>query len=104
LRSGRVLGNVRKMAAASKYEVKTPHGVAGIRGTEYDIRADGVVYVITGTVVAVYVDAQGKTTTVTVNAGQTARPPVSAGAVPTVTSVIPGPVTQEANDVRQVTI
>ena len=37
LRVGRVLGNVKKMAVASRYEVKTPNGVAGIRGTKYDI-------------------------------------------------------------------
>src|ERR1041385_5128315 len=43
LRNGRILGNVKHLAAASKYEVKTPQGVAGIRGTRYDIRADGSV-------------------------------------------------------------
>jgi hypothetical protein len=41
LRSGRILGNVKHLAQASKYEVKTPQGVAGIRGTRYDISADG---------------------------------------------------------------
>jgi hypothetical protein len=38
LEDGRILGSVRKLSAASKYEVKTPTGVAGIRGTDYDIR------------------------------------------------------------------
>ncbi len=38
LQDGRILGSVKKTAAASKYEVKTPTGVAGIRGTDYDIR------------------------------------------------------------------
>ncbi len=51
LKDGRILGNVAKMAQASKYEVKTPNGVAGIRGTEYDISASGRVVVITGSVV-----------------------------------------------------
>jgi len=37
LSDGRILGSVKKLAAASKYEVKTPTGVAGIRGSEYDI-------------------------------------------------------------------
>jgi len=37
LKSGRILGNVKKLAAASKYEIKTPNGVAGIRGTDFDI-------------------------------------------------------------------
>jgi hypothetical protein len=71
LKSGRILGNVKKMAAASRYEVKTPRGIAGIRGTEYDIRADGTVSVISGTVVMAYTG----TSVVTVNAGQTSRPP-----------------------------
>jgi hypothetical protein len=39
LEDGRILGEVRKLSAASKYEIKTPTGVAGIRGTKYDIRA-----------------------------------------------------------------
>jgi len=40
LRTGRVMGTVKKMNAASKYEIKLPNGVAGIRGTFYDITAD----------------------------------------------------------------
>ncbi len=75
LRSGRILGNVKHLAEASKYEVKTPRGVAGIRGTDYDIRADGTVHVITGTVVMVYTTPSGPRP-VTVNAGQTATAPV----------------------------
>ncbi len=53
LKDGRILGNVKKMAQASKYEVKTPNGVAGIRGTEYDISANGKVLVISGSVVVI---------------------------------------------------
>ena len=78
LRSGRILGSVKKLAAASKYEVKTPQGVAGIRGTRYDISADGTVSVLEGQVVVVYI-VQGQPVSVTVNAGQTARPPIRAG-------------------------
>src|SRR5438128_2994552 len=59
LKSGRILGIVKKMAAASKYEIKTPNGVAGIRGTEYDITATSVVRVITGSLVVVYVKSDG---------------------------------------------
>src|SRR5215471_14798802 len=40
LQRGRIMGNVKKMSAASKYEVKIPNGVAGIRGTIYYITAD----------------------------------------------------------------
>jgi len=35
LTSGTVLGNVKKITANSRYEITTPHGVAGIRGTDY---------------------------------------------------------------------
>jgi len=35
LEDGEVFGSVHKIAATSKYEVKTPTGVAGIRGTNY---------------------------------------------------------------------
>ena len=74
LRNGRILGNVKRLAAASKYEVKTPHGVAGIRGTRYDIRSDGTVIVTEGQVVVVYI-VDGQAYTATGNAGDTLRPP-----------------------------
>src|SRR5262249_28714775 len=48
LKAGRVFGNVKKMSGASKYEVKIPNGVAGIRGTIYDITAEGVIRVASG--------------------------------------------------------
>src|SRR5258707_4031109 len=43
LRSSHISGTVKKMSAASKYEVKLPNCVAGIRGTTYDITTDGVI-------------------------------------------------------------
>lgn len=58
LKSGRVLGKVNKLAAASKYEVKTPVGVAAIKGTEYDISANGIFRVIQGEVLVAF--GQGK--------------------------------------------
>ena len=48
LKSGRILGNVKKLAAASRYEIKTPTGVAGIRGTEFDISANGTFTIVRG--------------------------------------------------------
>ena len=70
LKNGRILGNVKKLAASSKYEVKTPVGVAAIRGTEYDIRSDGRISVVSGTVVLVIISATGVPSTITINAGQ----------------------------------
>jgi hypothetical protein len=75
LRSGRILGSVKKMAAASKYEVKTPVGVAGIRGTEYSIDARGRVTIVTGSAVVVYVIDGNILPPANVGAGQTITPP-----------------------------
>ncbi len=61
LQKGRILGSVKKMAAASSYLVRTPVGVVQIRGTEYDISADGTVRIVEGSVV---VHAKGKSTVV----------------------------------------
>jgi hypothetical protein len=71
LKNGRILGNVKKMAATSVYEVKIPTGTVGIRGTEYDISTAGRVYVETGSVLVHYTDTTtGITTDYTVNGGQ----------------------------------
>ncbi|HWF19944.1 MAG TPA: FecR domain-containing protein, partial [Verrucomicrobiae bacterium] len=51
LRAGQIMGNVKKLNGASRYEVKIPNGVAGIRGTTYIIRGDGQVLVFSGSVV-----------------------------------------------------
>jgi hypothetical protein len=69
LRSGTVFGKVRKLSSASKYEVKLPSGVAGIRGTIYTINAQGVLSVLTGSVVLAYVGPDGSVITQVVNAG-----------------------------------
>jgi hypothetical protein len=37
LQNGTVLGNVKKLSANSRYEIKTPHGVAGVRGTDFEV-------------------------------------------------------------------
>jgi hypothetical protein len=39
LESGSVIGNVKKITANSRYEIVTPHGVAGIRGTDFLVEA-----------------------------------------------------------------
>lgn len=48
LKAGTIRGNVKKLAAASRYEVKTPVGVCAIRGTIYQISANGVVIIDRG--------------------------------------------------------
>lgn len=54
LRSGRIVGSVNKISAASTFEVKIPNGVAGIRGTIFSISALGIISVIQGAVGAAY--------------------------------------------------
>jgi len=70
LKSGRIIGIVRKMADQSKYEIKTPNGVAGIRGTEYDITATSVLRVVSGSMVMVYVKTDGTVITQVVNSNE----------------------------------
>ena len=48
--SGRVIGNVRKLPMGSSYVIKTPKGVAKVKGTVYDINADGKLIVVSGKV------------------------------------------------------
>ncbi|GEM_PF-1684863 len=90
LTNGRILGNVRKLAEASRYEVKTPVGVAGIRGTEYDISVDGTVRILTGSAVMVYANPQNPNnpSIVTIHEGEMARKPGQPGQ-PVTTEPIP---------------
>jgi hypothetical protein len=74
LKSGRIIGVAKKLSATSKYEVKTPSGVAGIRGTEYSISATGEVYVISGSVVVVSVRPDQSVVTQVVGAGEMFSP------------------------------
>ncbi len=70
LKAGRITGNAKKMSAASKYEIKLPNGVAGIRGASFDISADGVVKVPVGSVVLAWVNPKtGEVVTQVVNGG-----------------------------------
>jgi len=71
LKAGHITANVRKMSAASKYEVKMPNGVCGIRGTLVDLSAEGIVKVFVGSAVAAAVDSKsGNVSTQSVMGGQ----------------------------------
>jgi len=59
LPDGTILGNVNKLSAASKYEVKVPNGVAGIRGTRYRISSSAYVVLLDGSLIMVYVPPAG---------------------------------------------
>lgn len=70
LKAGSILGTVKKLTPASKYEVKIPNGVAGIRGTIYFLSASGILRVVSGSVVMAYVGPSGNVITQVVNAGE----------------------------------
>jgi len=70
LKAGRITGNAKKLSAASKYEIKLPNGVAGIRGTTFDITSDGLVSVSVGSVVLAWVNPKnGEVVTQVVTGG-----------------------------------
>jgi hypothetical protein len=69
LRTGSLFFSVKKQAAASRFEVKVPNGVAGIRGTTGIIFADGRIICLTGSIVTAFTDSTGKVSTVVVPAG-----------------------------------
>jgi len=48
VKKGSIVGNVKKLSAASNYSVKTAKGVAGIRGTAFHIFAVGIYRCATG--------------------------------------------------------
>jgi hypothetical protein len=62
LKAGHIFGMVKKMSAGSRYEVAIPIGVASIRGAVYDISADGVIKVVSGSAVLEYLVSGTKKT------------------------------------------
>jgi len=82
LTNGRILGTVKKLAKASKYEVQIPSGVVAIRGTKYDISANGKINIPQGSVVIGFQGAN-----YTVNAGESFAPPTAPGGTPTITKI-----------------
>jgi hypothetical protein len=72
LPEGTMMFNVNKLSAASKYEIKVPNGVAGIRGTRGRIGANGYIVLLDGTLIFVHVPAGGTPTPYTL----VAPPPV----------------------------
>jgi len=72
---GSIVGSQRKLAKPSLLEIDTPNGVATIRGTEYLVRADGAVTVLSGAVSINYnLPGNGGSVKVTIYAGQSFNP------------------------------
>lgn len=76
LGSGGVYAKVNKLAKGSRYEITSPKGIAGIRGTSLFFGADGrlTVGVGKGTAGAAYPNNAGGVDTFVVNEGQTVSP------------------------------
>ena len=68
LPEGTILGNVNKLSAASKYEIKVPRGVAGIRGTTLLASAAAYFVLLEGSLVYVDVPPGGNPTPYTLQA------------------------------------
>jgi hypothetical protein len=45
LKKGKIFASVKKLTGASQYLIKLPNGIAGVRGTQFSIDADGKVSV-----------------------------------------------------------
>ncbi len=70
LRQGSIVGNVKKLTPASRYEIKLPNGVAGIRGTLFWLDSSGHLRVGVGSVVMAHVGPDGSVITQVVNGNQ----------------------------------
>jgi len=75
LTKGTLVGSVRKLAAASRYEIKTPSGVAGIRGTDYVITHTLILYILKGLGHVAYILPDGNILSESVSTGEVFVPP-----------------------------
>lgn len=62
LPDGEMFFNVNKISQASRYEIKVPHGVAGIRGTSGRARSDSSWVLLNGMLIFVYAPPNGTQT------------------------------------------
>jgi hypothetical protein len=75
LTKGTLIGSVRHLAAASRYEIKTPSGVAGIRGTDYVITDTMILYILKGLGHVAYILKDGNILSDSVSTGEVFVPP-----------------------------
>jgi hypothetical protein len=74
LRAGQIMVNVKKLSKQSRYEVKIPNGVAGIRGTGCLISSAGIVKTYIGSVIVSIISGNGSQITKEVPTGKTFDP------------------------------
>jgi hypothetical protein len=78
LQNGRIFYSVKKLSAESKYLVKIPNGIAGVRGSQGFISADGKCGAFEHPLWLSVIGADGKPVTVTVGEGQQYDPATGA--------------------------
>ena len=71
---GAIYAKINKLAKGSRYEIATPKGIAGIRGTAVYVTADGQVTVLDGQAAVAYPNGNGGVDTYLVKAGETVGP------------------------------
>ena len=75
LLEGGIVGAQKKLMKPSHFQISTPNGVASIVGTEYLVRADGAVTVLSGSVSVIYnLPGNKGSVQVSVAAGQSFNP------------------------------
>jgi hypothetical protein len=75
LLSGAIIGSQRKLNGPSSFNIEIPGGVATIKGTEYVVRADGAVTVLSGVVrVNFNLPGNGGSVRVNITAGNSFNP------------------------------
>lgn len=95
LRAGHIFGTVKKVSAGSKYEIKLPNGVAGIRGTCYDLWASGLFRIGNGSGVISTIGADNQPNTKVVPGGYEYNP--STGEL----NPLPAGILKSLNDLEQ---
>jgi hypothetical protein len=98
LKAGSMYASVKKLSPAAQYLVKTPTGIAGVRGTEFSItlNADGSIKDLT---VFRTHDEEGLVLAITTAAGTTQTFMIKAGEVWTPGSTNPTPITPQLRSI-----
>jgi hypothetical protein len=74
LKAGRIFASVKKLSNQSTYFVKTPTGIAAVRGTLFGLGADNWCGVVKNSVLLSYIGSDGLPKTVLVGAGNQFNP------------------------------
>jgi hypothetical protein len=74
LQQGRIFYSVKKLSSESKYLIKIPNGIAGVRGSQGFISADGTCGALVHNLYLSMVGSDGKAITVTVEQGNQFNP------------------------------